>query len=199
MYAEAHSLKSTSGFVGARHLSEVADQLQVLVFPLQTSMHNAGSDHGMTDAVGRDLSLCMQMLEDEYLRFVQSMDRIEASRPAEEQETAGSGGAGSVQGSGESAADQIDDDRLAAVLGAQGDDVTSANDAQVAAEVLQASVPSFLTDLGEAAIDDITTMWRSRTSVNESEVLSNLRLRYQLTDQQIEDIKMWFLSGGGGA
>ena len=85
------------------------------------------------------------------------------------------------------------------MLGAQGDDVTSANDAQVAAEVLQASVPSFLTDLGEAAIDDITTMWRSRTSVNESEVLSNLRLRYQLTDQQIEDIKMWFLSGGGGA
>eukprot|EP00936_MAST-01D_sp_MAST-1D-sp1_P000653 g653.t1 len=197
MYAEAHSLKSTSGFVGARHLSEVADQLQVLVFPLQTSMHTADSDHGMTDAVGRDLSLCMQMLEDEYLRFVQSMDRIEASKPAEENEAAGSAGAESVQGAAQNVTEQIDDDRLAAVLGSQGDGATSANDAQVTAEVLQASVPAFLTALGEAAINDITTIWRSRTSVNEHEVRSDLRVRYDLTDEQIEDIKMWFLSGGG--
>ena len=28
MYKRAHSLKSTAGFVGATHLSEVADQLQ---------------------------------------------------------------------------------------------------------------------------------------------------------------------------
>ena len=75
MAQEAHSLKSTAGFVGARHLSEVADQMQVLCLSRQCA-----EDEGSTSSVeevARDLSLCMQMLEDEYDRFVTFMARRE--------------------------------------------------------------------------------------------------------------------------
>ena len=108
MAQEAHSLKSTAGFVGARHLSEVADQMQVLCLSRQCA--EAEGSTSSAEEVTRDLALCMQMLEDEYDRFVTFMSRREAmGGGGGPQPTAGMGGGAVAQ------ADEAEDPNAAAI------------------------------------------------------------------------------------